>query len=230
MSNKIIELEPKKRYHIFNRANGNESCFLSDDNYRYFLRKYKTHIYPIADTYTYCLMPNHFHFVVKIKKTEDIETYIKKNPKTFPKFQAMENQDSETTLTEFRTSKNLQGFKNLEGLVSQQFSNFFNAYTKAFNNQQNRKGSLFMHTFKRNPIITDQYFCKAIHYTHYNPVEAGLCKTPDEWKFSSYNAIISNKDSLIKKEEVLDSFGGLENFIHCHTEPPNLTGIDLKFT
>ncbi|MCF6359136.1 MAG: transposase [Cyclobacteriaceae bacterium] len=54
-------------YHIYNRANGNENLFRSDENYEYFLKKWGEYISDIADTYAYCLMPNHFHFLIKTK-------------------------------------------------------------------------------------------------------------------------------------------------------------------
>ncbi|MFN2158185.1 MAG: transposase, partial [Anaerolineae bacterium] len=53
-------------YHIYNRGNNREDLFRSDDNYRYFLRLYADHIEPVAVTFAYCLMPNHFHAVLVI--------------------------------------------------------------------------------------------------------------------------------------------------------------------
>lgn len=70
-------LEPENTYHIYNRANGNEQLFLSDDNYRYFLKKYNEYISPIVDTFCYCLMPNHFHFLVRVKKEAVLNEYFK---------------------------------------------------------------------------------------------------------------------------------------------------------
>jgi len=64
MSTKKIPLEVEKCYHIYNHAVGNENLFRCDENYRYFLKKYAEHISPIADTFAYCLMPNHFHLSV----------------------------------------------------------------------------------------------------------------------------------------------------------------------
>ncbi len=60
-------LEPDSYYHIYNRANGSEKMFLNESNYLYFLQKYNFYISPIADTFAYCLMPNHFHFLVRMK-------------------------------------------------------------------------------------------------------------------------------------------------------------------
>ena len=54
-------------YHIYNRGNNRENLFKQDRNYRYFLKLYAKHIEPIADTFAYCLLPNHFHLLVRIK-------------------------------------------------------------------------------------------------------------------------------------------------------------------
>ncbi len=60
-------LLPGCMYHIYNHAVGNDNLFLRPDNYYYFLRRYDAFISPIADTYCYCLMPNHLHFFTEIK-------------------------------------------------------------------------------------------------------------------------------------------------------------------
>jgi putative transposase len=54
-------------FHIYNRGNNQENLFRISDNFEYFLRLYAVHVLPIADTYAYCLMCNHFHLVVRIK-------------------------------------------------------------------------------------------------------------------------------------------------------------------
>lgn len=116
------------------------------------------------------------------------------------------------------------GFENLTGLfVSKQFGNLFNSYSKAYNKMYNRKGSLFMRPFKYKQISNDSYFTKIIHYIHANPVHHGFCKTIEEWPHSSYNTIISNKNTALKRESVLDWFGGNSDFIQFHQQ-----AIDLK--
>ncbi|HZI24926.1 MAG TPA: hypothetical protein VFD46_07615 [Chryseolinea sp.] len=60
-------LEPGCLYHIYNHAVGNDKLFLSEENYRYFLRRYEHFIPQVAETYAYCLMSNHLHFLVEVK-------------------------------------------------------------------------------------------------------------------------------------------------------------------
>jgi putative transposase len=63
-----IPLQPGCYYHIYNRGNNREDLFREERNYRYFLRLYTYHIHPIADTFAYCLLRNHFHLLVRIKE------------------------------------------------------------------------------------------------------------------------------------------------------------------
>lgn len=62
-----MELEPNKYYHLYNRSNNHEQLFRSRDNYIYFLLKYRKYLEDFLITLAYCLMPNHFHFLVKVK-------------------------------------------------------------------------------------------------------------------------------------------------------------------
>ena len=55
-----VPLERGKYYHIYNRGNNRENIFLQERNYAYFLKLYARHIEPVADTFAYCLMRNHF--------------------------------------------------------------------------------------------------------------------------------------------------------------------------
>lgn len=149
-------LLPDKVYHIYNHANGNENLFRTKENYRYFLEKYAAYILPIAETYAYCLMPNHFHLMVRVRSEEVLLAFFKDKL--------------------LRSS--LQGFDQgeaLRQLVSAQFSHLFNAYSKAYNKLYGRMGSLFVPRFKRKLVDGDSYFAQLIAYIHLNPVRHGFC-------------------------------------------------------
>lgn len=65
-------------YHIYNRGNDGEILFREKRNYRYFLELYTKYVEPVAKTYAYCLLRNHFHFLVRIKDYTDLELTAKR--------------------------------------------------------------------------------------------------------------------------------------------------------
>ena len=69
------KLFPNQYHHCINHAVGQDLLFREADNYRYFLDKYEKYIEPITTTYAYCLMPNHFHFLLRINNKQEIIQY-----------------------------------------------------------------------------------------------------------------------------------------------------------
>ena len=47
-----------------------EDLFREDRNYAHFLRLYAQHVAPVADTFAYCLMHNHFHLAIRVRETD----------------------------------------------------------------------------------------------------------------------------------------------------------------
>ena len=70
---KPIPLENGNYYHIYNRGNNGIDVFFDADSYYHFLRLYDKYISPIADTYAWCLLKNHFHLLVYIRLENEIE-------------------------------------------------------------------------------------------------------------------------------------------------------------
>ena len=60
-------------YHIYNRGNNRESLFKEERNYYYFMSLYEKYLHSILHLYAYCLLPTHFHLMVRIKEWEKIE-------------------------------------------------------------------------------------------------------------------------------------------------------------
>jgi len=61
-------------YHIYNRGNNGENLFPEERNYPYFLQLYIRYLLPVADTYAYCLMKNHFHLLVRLREIQDCQS------------------------------------------------------------------------------------------------------------------------------------------------------------
>jgi len=180
-------------YHIYNRGNNQENLFFEERNYRHFLKLYAKYIEPIADTYAYCLLRNHFHLLLRIKTVEEQET-----------------------LETLRVSETLKVFKPKN--PSQQFGNLFNAYAKAINKAYNRTGSLFQNPFGRVEVTSDVYFIWLVTYIHQNPQKHGLVDDFRTWPFSSYHALLSTKPTRLKRDDVLMWFDGKEAFETSHQQ------------
>ena len=70
------------------------------------------------------------------------------------------------------------------------------SYVYWYNWKYHRSGHLFQDRFKSEPVEDDVYFLTVIRYIHQNPIKAGLSKSIDEYKFSSYNEYI-NKPFMV---------------------------------
>ena len=182
-------------YHVYNRAVDKKSMFHNDENFEFFLKRYDQYLSPVIDTYAYCLLQNHFHLLIRVK--EDI--------------------GDARDLTTFQKLSNLSGDNPVHHVVSHQFRKFFQSYAMAFNKQQERVGTLFQTPFKRALITDDSYFTQLIYYIHANPQNHHIVDDFKKWKWSSYNSILLDKPTKLKKQEVLAWFGGKEPYLDFHS-------------
>ncbi|MEM7801390.1 MAG: hypothetical protein AAF633_19505 [Chloroflexota bacterium] len=58
-------LEFGRYYHVYNRGNNGQCLFPENRNYPYFLTLYAKYLSSVATTYAYCLLPNHFHLLLR---------------------------------------------------------------------------------------------------------------------------------------------------------------------
>ena len=65
-----MQLHTGGYFHIYNRSNGSELVFREDENYLHFLRRYRHHAKSCLSTLAYCLMPTHFHFLVRVTSVD----------------------------------------------------------------------------------------------------------------------------------------------------------------
>jgi len=60
-------------YHIYNRGVNKELIFFSERNYQFFIYKMVNYMQDNASILAYCLMPNHYHLLVKIKNADFVQ-------------------------------------------------------------------------------------------------------------------------------------------------------------
>jgi REP element-mobilizing transposase RayT len=114
-----IPLQQGVFYHIYNRGNNRENIFIEDRNYSLFLKLYSRYIPPVADTYAYCLLRNHFHFLVRIRTEQELQTL----------------KVSET----FRVLNPSQQFSNLFNAYAKTINNAYNRTGSLFQNPFGRR-------------------------------------------------------------------------------------------
>lgn len=65
-------------YHIVQRGNNRNSIFFSDEDYVYFLEVLReAKLKHRCSIYSYCLMTNHFHLLVKPEEKDNISWLMK---------------------------------------------------------------------------------------------------------------------------------------------------------
>ena len=80
MPQTLEPIQPNTYYHIYNRGINGETLFRENTNYEHFFRLYEKYVDPVADTFAWVMMQNHFHFLVRIKDEEEIEDIPRKQP------------------------------------------------------------------------------------------------------------------------------------------------------
>jgi len=177
--------QPNHIYHIYNQGNNQQYIFFQKRNYSFFINKMRQYLLPYVDILCYCLMPNHFHWMVHTK----MEACMPSNAiKPRKKIQTSNN--------------NLIQSDDYQQNLSHAIGKLLSSYTKAINKQEQRSGSLFRsHTKAKNGIIEElitinnedtlifkpnnPYVKICFNYIHNNPVKAHLVAKPEYWEHSS---------------------------------------------
>jgi putative transposase len=183
MPRRNIPFVPDQYYHFYNRGNNRQAVFFERENYLYFLKSLQKYVLPHVEVITYCLMPTHYHLLVRVKQ-----------------------QTSEV----LETSEVLSGISKGISLAMQKFGI---SYTKAINKRFDRVGSLFQGQFQGKPITSYKHLLILCIYIHANPVKDGLVFTPDEWEFSNYLDWMELRNGkLLDREFITENFGTKEEY------------------
>lgn len=158
------------------------------------------------------------------KEKKDLTNFQKK--KDLTNFQNLlnlyqEHGDTQSNLDPFPLTINFLSFKEqlCSYILSERFRGFMLGYAKAINKQQERTGSLFQKAFRRKYIPDDMQEKKQVLcYIHHNPIHHHYSQNYEKYKWSSYNAYLSKSPTRLCRDEALQWFDRLDNFIKYSEE------------
>lgn len=196
-------------YHIYNQGNNRQNVFPREENYLFFLQKMRTQIIPYADFLCYCLMPNHFHWLVYVKP-KGAELFLPRR---------LAGGDSSAQISNEPVYANYLPRQNL----NQAIGILLSSYTRAINKQEGWSGSIFRQETKAKSgwidefITVDRYRTgrfdfrafpdndygfQCFHYIHENPVKAGLVKQAADWLYSSARDFAQLRQGTLCNQEL----------------------------
>lgn len=160
-------------YHFYNRGHNRQAVFFEADNYLYFLNGLKKYLVPVVKIVAYCLMPTHYHILVRIKQTSEV-------------LKTSEVSGNEVSLQ-----------------VSRAMQKFLISYTKAINKRFQRVGTLFQGQFQAKPIQNYHHLLNLCIYMHANPVKDGLVALPEDWIYSNYLEWLGHRAGVLVDREFI---------------------------
>ena len=168
--------EEDRIYHIFNRGNDRRQTFYTSRNYEYFLDKIGKEVYPYANILAYCLMPNHFHLLIRAK---------------------------DIGCQQYEMSGNVQTSMQV---LSKKIGIVLGSYTHGINKFYGKTGSLWQQKTKAIELNkakdAQEYLESCFHYIHQNPTRAGLVKKVQQWPHSSFKEYLRSSDVKICDTEL----------------------------
>ncbi|GAB1451521.1 hypothetical protein MASR2M47_15770 [Draconibacterium sp.] len=217
-------------YHIFNRGNNRCNLFSKPEEYEHFLHLYDKYILPIADTFAWALMGNHFHFLVRIKANVVYKYSLRELETMKLSAYAVELRKWETMDLGSDRAVQLAATNALANhkipVPHKHFAHLFNAYSRHLQKRTGRTGNLFERPFKRKMVDSDEYLKTVVLYIHNNPVHHGFCSHPKEYPWTSYLSSISEKPTKLKRDELIQLFNGTEDFKQQHKQKIDIAEIE----
>jgi putative transposase len=179
-----MKFEPDNIYHVFNQGNNKEQLFFDKKDYARFLSFYKSYIVPFCETICWCLMPNHFHFMIytdNLCLQQIRQGGLMLDPVT----------------NGFR--KTLSGYSHQLNTNSGRSGALFRPKTKAkcLTDDPAQTG---------NPFDYRSQIQICFDYIHQNPVEAGLVALAVDWEWSSAKTYIQGGEDIISNKGIMNRF------------------------
>ncbi len=160
---------PNHLYHVYNQGNNRTPIFFNRDNYLYFLEKVNRHISPYCHIMAWCLMPNHFHFLLGTDHHSVEMRQIGNILQT--------NLSNGFRVLESSFAKGINRQQGRSGSLFRQHTQCKCLTEEAFD--------FSIDPFALAPDFLNPHPLVCFHYIHQNPEKAGLVKVAADWEFSS---------------------------------------------
>ena len=86
-------------------------------------------------------------------------------------------------------------------------------YTRHVNFRHGWRGHLWQERF-HSFLMDEKYLLATVRYVEMNPVVAGLCESPGDWRFSSARAHLEGKDDkLVRVSPMLQRLGNWRGYL-----------------
>jgi hypothetical protein len=189
-------------YHIVCKSIDGILLFKEDIDYPVFLQRFRQFTSLVLDVWSYSLLTNHTHHIVKIKTLATVLENIKKLPgQTMAMKFLLADQNNEA---------------HFDALIERQMNSFLVSFANYNNNKYNRKGGLFQKPFRRIHVADDIHLQQAIIYVHANAQKHNLVNDFKDHHNNSYSAILNNDTSFTDAKNVISFFGGIKKFESIH--------------
>lgn len=193
-------------YHIVCKSIDGILLFKQPQDYMVFKERFKQFNSAFFNVWSYSLLSNHTHHIVKIKSIKSILDHVEAKKKidiTVSMNSFLKDPDNETLL---------------DALLERQMNSFLVSYANYYNNCYKRKGGLFQKPFKRIQIADDAHLQQAIIYTNANAQKHKLTNDFTKFPHASYQDVLLNKISWVCCKDVIGFFGNKEQFIKIHKD------------
>lgn len=121
--------------------------------------------------------------------------------------------------------------KETQETISQIMKRISSSYVYWYNWKYQRCGHLFQERFKSEPVENDSYFLTVLRYIHQNPLKAGLVKSLEEYKWSSYHEYIKAGrivDIGLGLELISQKNNKIKSFIRFNSEAANDVCMEIQ--
>jgi putative transposase len=176
-----MRFESGQFYHIYNQGNNKQQLFLEPDNYEYFKQLIVHYIKPNCQIISWCLMPNHYHFLI-LTNDESVK---------------------EKTVGSLKIQYLSNGFRLLQSTYSHAINKRFSRSGSMF---RQRYKSKHIDTGKDG-----KYLNACFNYIHQNPVAASLVHSIEDWKYSSFKTYLLGHDDELTEQTTGRKFLEIDN-------------------